>query len=220
MVHPVWKRAQAGAAKGGSRVEKYEVPFVRVDGRYYGGNQEWSPNWLTRLGGCSTVTACEISICMARHGVGEALYPYDPYHVTMSQFLDFLQNVFTFVRPGVCGLTSLEQYAQEFDAYATTRNVRLAAECLHGEEPVADAQHFVQSGLQHGIPLACLVLNHKDRSFKDVEWHWFCVTGWEREADQFRLIVGTYGNRYVLDLNRLWDTGHRQKGGLVRMYVR
>lgn len=195
-----------------------ELPFFRIADRYYGGHQEWASQYMMRLGGCSTVTACEISICMARDTAARAMYPGDPAHVGMSDFLSFFELMFQYVKPGFMGLTDIRKYADEFQEYASTRGVRLGAEFLDGTATVQEAARFVERGIGAGLPLACLILQHKDRALDDFEWHWFTLTGYERSEGGFRVIAATYAMRHVLDLGRLWNTGHARKGGIVRMY--
>lgn len=195
-----------------------ELPFYRVDDRWYGAHQEWGRKFMMRLGGCSTVTACDISICMARIPGARAMYPGDPDHVTMTGFLSFFEHMFEYVHPGPMGLTDIHKYADEFSQYAASRGVRLGAQFVDGGASVEQAASFIQSGLQAGLPLACLVLRHKDRALDDFEWHWFTLTGFQQGRNGLEVVAATYGTRHVIELGRLWDTGYTQKGGIVRLW--
>lgn len=72
--------------------------------------------------------------------------------------------------------------------------------------------------------MPCLTLKHHDSAFKDFEWHWFMITGYEeREAaanlddlsSRTYVKVVSYGEWVWLDFERLWNTGYDKKGGLI-----
>lgn len=183
---------------------------------HYGGDQNWNEHWLMRLGGCSTVTACELSICIAlQYPDMRNLYPYDPDDISKADFLAFFQEMFAFIRPGIHGLTDIEKYAGGLRKYADSRSCTVETRTLRGDMAIEDAAAFVHESIDAGLPLAYLMLNHRDPSFEDFEWHWFTVTGYENTESGLTLIAATYGVKHFLDLGKAWDTGHRWKGGLV-----
>ena len=50
---------------------------------------------------------------------------------------------------------------------------------------------------------------------EDYDWHWYLLNGYEERAGQFLVKAVTFGAWRWLDLTVLWDTGHKQKGGLI-----
>lgn len=193
-----------------------EIEFITVDGRHYGGDQNWGRRFIMRLGGCSTVTACEIALCLARSG-GELrrLYPFDTGNVTRDDFITYCEEVFAFVHPGLRGLTDIRKYADGLARFAGSCGVRLRIRTLDGSCSTQAASEFIRENVDAGLPVAYLMLNHKDPRFEDFEWHWFTVTGYRIVHEDTELKVATYGRSHLLSLNDAWNTGYRWKGGLV-----
>lgn len=194
-----------------------ELDFVTVGGSYYGGDQNWNRRWLMRLGGCSTTTACESCICLAKdHASMRALYPFSLDEISIDDFRDFSEIMFQFVHPGIGGLTDIHRYASMVKSYAQSRGIDVRTRTLSGELPERDAREFIVDAIDDGCPVAYLMLRHRDPRFDELEWHWFSITGYEA-ADSFQMIAATYGHRFRLDLSRAWATGYSYKGGLAVM---
>ena len=60
-----------------------------------------------------------------------------------------------------------------------------------------------------------MMLLHRDKALDDLNWHWFFLNGYDEGPEGFRVRAVTFGEALWLDLAHLWDTGHRQKGGIV-----
>lgn len=195
-----------------------ELDFPRIDGRYYGGDQNWYRHWLMRLGGCSTTTACEACICLARQrsdmGV---LYPGNPAEISMEDFRNFAETMFDYVHPGIGGLTDLGRYAAMLRSYAASCGADVAVDTLGGEADPGQAAAFIRSAVDSGRPVAFLLLQHRDPSFGDFSWHWFSVTGYREAPDGFDILAANLGERHVLPLRPLWQSGFAWKGGLASL---
>jgi hypothetical protein len=77
------------------------------------------------------------------------------------------------------------------------------------------AAETVKSQIDQGFPVPTLILNHRDRALKDYIWHWFLINGYE-ECDNTLLVkTVTYSGYVWLDLQKLWDTGYSNRGGLI-----
>lgn len=199
-------------------MEKREVDFFTVEGGYYGGDQNWNRKAFLRLAGCSTTTACEACIHLARTRTSmRHLYPYDVHHITREDFRDFTEFVFPHVHPGPVGLTSIERYARMFSAYAESRGVKAEADLLPGSCRVEAARDFIRGSIADGRVTAYLMLRHRDLQFDDFVWHWFTITGYEEDQENFTLIAATFGRRHLLDLAGAWETGFTKRGGLVSL---
>jgi hypothetical protein len=46
-------------------------------------------------------------------------------------------------------------------------------------------------------------------------WHWFMLTGYREKHGRFYVKAVTYGEGRWVHLEELWDTGFKQKGGLI-----
>ena len=111
---------------------------------------------------------------------------------------------------------------------------------LPGDAPFEEAKAALIRQIDREIAVPCLTLQHRDHSFYDYDWHWFMLTGYadgeyaaeriaENPADERNVArtedamegghlfvqTATYGEYCWLDFDRLWDTGHDRRGGLV-----
>ena len=84
-----------------------------------------------------------------------------------------------------------------------------------GERLVSEAKEKVKAQIEDGMPVPCLLLKHRDPALKDFVWHWFLLTGYEEFEEVFMVKTVTYGEYLWLDLDRLWNTGFSEKGGLI-----
>ena len=199
-------------------MEKKELDFFTVEGGFYGGDQNWNRHAFMRLAGCSTTTACEACIHLARTRPDlRNLYPFDPHRITMDNFRDFTELVYPHVHPGPLGLTSIERYGSMFSSYTASRGILMQADLLDGNASSGAARDFIRASIDDGRVTAYLMLRHRDLQFDDFVWHWFTITGYETEGEQFRMIAATFGKRHLLDLDGAWETGFAKRGGLVSL---
>ena len=88
-----------------------------------------------------------------------------------------------------------------------------------GHASAEEARTKIVAQIDKGFPIPILVLQHKDPRFADYVWHWFLLNGYEwRETAggaKFFVKAVSYGEWEWFDFERLWDTGHSEKGGLV-----
>lgn len=195
-----------------------ELDFFKIDGTYYGGDQNWHTHPIMKLGGCSAVCACEQCIALARSfPLLEKLYPYDPFHVTREDFLKFFEIMFRYIYPGIGGLTSIDKFERMFLRYAQDAGIGLVFEKLDGHAEISQAKKFVQKAIGDGVPVMYLMLKHFAAEFDEYEWHWFNLTGYESCDEEMSVIFATWGNRYSFDFVRAWNTGKFWRGGMLRI---
>ena len=91
---------------------------------------------------------------------------------------------------------------------------------LEGSESYETARDTIRTSIDEEIPVAYLMLKHRDKEFDFFQWHWFLVNGYEETADTFKIKAATYGKAHWMDLGRLWDTGYDHKGGIVTFHFK
>ena len=102
----------------------------------------------------------------------------------------------------------------------------LVTEPLAGDLPWEKAGKRLRNQIDAGYPVPCLILKHKNPKMEDYVWHWFLLIGYEVEdtpdAPNARLRVKTvtYSESQWLDFQELWETGYREKGGLILLKQR
>ena len=87
------------------------------------------------------------------------------------------------------------------------------------ENPYMQAQVVLQQQIDRGLSIPCLALHHTNPVFRDYDWHWFLLTGYELRNDRCMVKIITYGSARWHDFQGLWDTGSARKGGLVRYRI-
>ncbi len=200
-----------------------ELKYLDIEG-HYGGDQEWFSYFSMRFGGCAAATACELLLYHALYREGcRALYPYDIGRPTKADFNLLGKRMRPYLKPRAGGISRLSTYTEGLSRYLreeTGGKFLLEAESLGGDAPEEEAEAFVREGIRRGIPMPFLLLRHQDPQFSEITWHWFLLTGYEESGEGLRVVYGTYGERYTALLSSLWDTGHEQKGGILRLCIR
>lgn len=186
-------------------------------GRSYGGNQEWFSNFMMRLGGCAAETACDSSVYFAREkGITQA-YPYDAQHLTRKEYVEFSKIMEPYLKPRRSGIDRLDIFMDGYGRYLMDRGItQVTMSGLEGYESVEKARAALIAQIDRGLPVPVLVLKHKNRKFRDYNWHWFLVNGY-KTIDESRTLVKavTYSEYQWLPFEELWDTGYQRKGGLI-----
>lgn len=199
-------------------------------GEALGGSQEWFLDPYMKLGGCGAVTACDTCIWLARSQGADWLYPFEAENICRQDFLHFGRIMKPYLRPRSGGINRLELYMKGFQAYLRGRlQVRqqkmnhesqetlrmLQMEGFPGTRTAEEGWEAVVHQIDEGFPIPMLMLRHHDPELKDLVWHWFLLIGYDQEDGSRKVKVVTYGEWAWLDFDRLWDTGHEKKGGLV-----
>lgn len=194
---------------------KKELDYFRIEGAY-GGSQGWFTDYVMRMGGCAAAAACDSCIYFERYRGKKGLYPYDIANITKEDYIKFAMIMKPYLRPRLSGINTLKLYMDGFSKYMADRCSReIIMEPLDGSEPVEQAREALQQQINAGFPIPCLILHHRNKTFRNYDWHWFMLTGYESYEDTCMVKAATYGGFRWLDFGELWDTGYRKKGGLI-----
>ena len=184
-------------------------------GEHCGIDQDWFPGFWMRIGGCGAVTACEICIYLARFRGRRELCPFDPKHITRADALAFGEIMRPYLHPRVSGIDKTEIFMDGFRAYLASRGTALTMESLEGDAPYAAAETAARTRIDRGMPVAYLMLLHRDKALDDYMWHWFVLNGYEDGPEGFRVRALTFGEEKWMDFAHLWDTRRSPRGGMV-----
>lgn len=169
-------------------------------------------------GGCAAVTACDLCIYLAREKGIHSLYPYDVRRLNRKDYLAFSAVMKHYLHPRLRGIDTLKLYISGLTAY--WRDVgadHLRVDGLPGTASWEDAREQIRKQIDDGMMIPFLLLHHKNRSLSNYQWHWFNLAGYKELDGKFFVKAVTYGGFRWLDLQELWDTGYRKKGGLIRV---
>lgn len=194
---------------------KKELDYYRI-GNAYGGSQAWFTDFMMRKGGCGAIAACDSCIYFAQFRGKKGMYPYDTANITKDDYLRFGSIMKPYLHPRITGIDTLEIYIKGFSKYLKNIGNRdIVMEPVHGAEPVKRAREVLKQQIDKGFVVPFLLLHHQNETFKNYEWHWFMITGYESFEDNCMVKAVTYGGFRWLDFNELWNTGYRKKGGLI-----
>jgi len=194
---------------------KKELAFIDIEG-HYGGDQHWYKEKFMRLAGCSSVCASEACAYLAGHFPHlRGLYPYDPVHIGKKEFIAFMTRIFSYLPPGITGMSNIRRFRRCFLNYADFTGVRVALSLMDGGKSARDAKDFVTAALGEGYPVLYLLLRHNDPALDDFTWHWFNLTGYEKNGGSMKVDFATWGRKHQADFDNLWNTGANHKGGMV-----
>lgn len=192
-----------------------ELPYFQIEGAY-GGNQDWLKDPMMKLGGCAALTVCDTSIYMALHQNKKHLYPFDLEQLDKKAYIQFSKKMKPYLTPRFRGIDRLEIYLEGIEQYLKDAGEKdLKATGFSGESKVEDAIKVVKKQLDMEIPIPFLLLKHKKNSLDFFTWHWFLLVGYEEYEEEMMVKVATYGSYHWLSLRELWDTGYKEKGGMI-----
>ena len=192
-----------------------ELPYFYIE-KSLGGQQEWLPEYMMRVGGCAAVTACDCSIYFELYKNLHGLYPFDLKNLTKTDYIKFTDVMEPYLHPRWSGINKLSIYIEGFGKFLEDRgekNLRLQG--WAGEQDFEATHMVLKFQIDKGYPIPCLTLNHKNPMLEDYVWHWFLLTGYEFVEDKVFVKVVSYGIERWFDFDLLWDTGFEQKGGLI-----
>lgn len=185
-------------------------------GDSYGGNQDWFPTFMMRIGGCGAETACDSSLYFAIHRGLSTIAPENASGITKEDYIRFAYVMRPYLSPRMSGIDRLDIYIDGYAKYLKERGeTRLAMKPFDGTEPFEKAKAAVIMQIDAGFPIPTLVLNHRNPKMKEYVWHWFLINGYDDSEESFRVRAVTYGEYEWLDLRELWETGHLRRGGFV-----
>ncbi|MBQ9552582.1 MAG: hypothetical protein IJU96_07435 [Clostridia bacterium] len=198
---------------------KHELKHFRI-GDSYGGNQDWFPTFMMRVGGCGAETACDSSIYFALHCGLTKIAPKSVEKLTKEDYVRFAYEMQPYLSPRMTGIDRLEIYMDGYAQYLRDRGeTRLAMTPLHGDAPYEKAREAVVQQINQGYPIPTLVLNHRNKKLRDYVWHWFLLNGYEASEHAFAVKAVTYSGYEWLDLKELWDTSYERRGGFVLYHI-
>lgn len=225
-----------------SKRMKTELNYFYIEGSY-GGNQEWFSTPFMKLGGCGAETAIESSIYFTKY-FDKDLCPFSLTELSISNYKNFGKIMRPYLSPRMSGIDRLDIFTEGYGKYLEDVGEHgIKMEEFGGEHTVDEAIEIVKSQIDKALPIPMLMLNHKDRKFKDYDWHWFIVNGYAEDVKapnpgpwgnagceashskspdgsiRFYIKTATYSEWDWLDFRDFWDSGFERKGGLVLFSV-
>ncbi|WP_182187881.1 hypothetical protein [Pectinatus frisingensis] len=192
-----------------------ELPLFKIE-NFIGGDQEWFTDYWMKLGGCGAVTACDICIYFAMFFNKTDLYPFNLKNMTKNDYIKFSQIMKDYLSPRIHGINTLEIFINGLQKYLFNHGEQsIQMKGLYSNCSLLEFKTAVRQQIDQKLPVPYLNLKHKNHAFNDYVWHWFWLAGYEEFGDITMVKVITYGTFRWLSLNKLWDSGYKQKGGII-----
>lgn len=200
-------------------LKEIELPIYDTETSYYGGSQYWFPKKLHQLSGCGPIAAANITVYLSKSFPDKykALYPYEGVP-DKKNFINHMIEVRKYVVPGMRGLTSVHQFAENTLAFAAQKGVSLVPHIFDDDNAsMTDAVHYISKALGQRLPVAILVLTHPVKELEDYAWHWMTITHLRLDPKDniYYIAVSTYGERHEINLDLLWN--HRGPGDIIKL---
>lgn len=197
------------------QIMKKELQHFKIESSY-GGNQNWFRDPSMYMGGCAAATACDSCINLALYKQKENLYPYNINRLDKESYIKFSKIMKPYLRPRLEGIKRLKLFIDGFQKFKQDMGeAQLKVTEFSGEISVEKAKKAICIQIDGGMPIPFLLLKHKNPNMKNITWHWFLVVGYEEYEDEFFVKIATYGDFHWLSLKELWNTGYREKGGMI-----
>lgn len=205
-------------SKNNNRVE-YPLLIYDSNLSYYGGDQHWYPRKTHSVSGCGPVAAANITAYLAQT-FPEKYYPLYPYTIPFQKqdFISHMIEIRKYVKPGMFGLTSVQQFSDNVLSFAAEKGITLVPSILDDHSvSMEEALKFIVQGLAAKIPVAILILKHPIKELIEYTWHWMTITGLKiNPTDQkYSIIVSSYGKRHEINFNLLWN--HRRSHDIINL---
>lgn len=185
-----------------------------------GADQEWYQNNWRAKAGCGTTTAAHLISYLS-----EIHVDYKDLYLAHSRkrddFLNFMNELWDYVTPGLKGLNTITKFVHGVRAYAIEKGVTLSFHKLNitrkkTDRPTIDqCITFLQSAMKSDRPVA--FLNLSSGTIKDLEsWHWVTIIAFEEQPNGIILCtaLNSSGQIIIIDFQQ-WLQTSRLGGGLV-----
>lgn len=199
--------------------KELHCPLIMKDGELigYGGNQEWFPGSFQRLAGCGSVTGSNIAAIYAQTREDmRALYQPRQKRDTYEAYLQLMETMYGYMKPGFMGYPLIGKFAKDFISYAKDRGVILKSDSLFLPKEKHRALDFIFQGISRENPVAFLILRHPAKELREDNWHWVTITGFDEKEE--KIIWSNCGEREEIDWNMLFDSGSKYYVGIVRFH--
>lgn len=198
---------------------KHELKHFNI-GASYGGNQDWFPTFMMRIGGCGAETACDSSVYFALHRGLSNIAPDNADRLSQDDYVRFAYEMKPYLSPRMTGIDRLDIYIEGYAQYLSDcGEARLSMTPFSGEEPYENARETVMRQIDSGYPVPTLILNHSNKLMEDYVWHWFLINGYDDSTNDFLVKTVTYSHYQWLSLKDLWNTGYKRRGGFVLYHL-
>lgn len=197
-----------------------ENSFVKIKDEknfHYGGNQHWFRRKNKRINGCGPVAGGNVLAYLSLKG-GKYSNLYREKDFSKENFTNFLEEVYNKIKPSPLGLININHFISSILKFGESRGVKLAYRKLGFRDrnfTYFSCYTFIRNALTRDIPVVAFNLDlRKNYLFR---WHWMVITRIYYDHGKVKVVVSSWGKRYIADFDRLYSS-MKLGGGLVYFY--
>lgn len=194
------------------------VDFLSIkDGNniYYGGNQEWFTEEISKKYGCAAVSASNLLAFLRLEKNKESLYPYPDFN--KDNFLEYMREVIKWVKPREkVGVLNPKEFIKGVCDFGKSRGLAIEYKAIYFNVSFYKFCSFIKDALEDNKPIAILML--RNEALKEFDWHWMTITKFSRYGNKLSINVSTWGEKRILDLEKVYK--HSSYGALVCFDIR
>ncbi|MBQ9519481.1 MAG: hypothetical protein IJR59_06280 [Firmicutes bacterium] len=195
---------------------KKELPLFKVDDMI-GFDQELFDDWWMNKGGCGAVVACDCCIYFKKYMGISSVFGSDTDNITEDCYERFAMKMKPFLSPRISGINKPEIFADGFADYLESMGeTRIKMDVLLSSCPYEELLAEVKRLIDCDLPVPMLILRHKNPLLEDFVWHWFWLAGYEEFDGTCMVKAISYGTYRWFSLYDMWNSGHAEKGGIIR----
>ncbi|NLW42354.1 MAG: hypothetical protein GXY89_04365 [Tissierellia bacterium] len=194
--------------------------FVKVrdnNSIFYGGNQQWYKNKRRVVNGCGPVAGANILAYLSNKDDKYANL-YNEENFSKENFVKFQESIYDLIKPSPLGLININHFIKRIIQYGISKGVDLSYKKLGFNDrnfTYLSSYTFIRNALMKDIPVVVFNLDlRRDFLFR---WHWMVITRIYAEDGEIKLVLSSWGKRYVIDFDRLFSS-MRMGGGMVYFY--
>lgn len=177
--------------------------FINIENKFFGGYQNWlyteefrSKFWANRS--CGVVAAANTAYYLS---VTKNIPLYDKGVLNLENFTCFIDEVYKFVKPYVCGIPTLYSMRRGFTKFTKSKGVtNLVCACHSDFKDKKKTVDFIKSALERNYPIMMLNWNS---DIKRLRYHWVTVIGYFRDEFEEYISVSNWGQIENIDINSL-----------------
>ncbi|MBR0598874.1 BtrH N-terminal domain-containing protein [Sinanaerobacter chloroacetimidivorans] len=199
-------------------------PIVYQNGRKigYGGNQEWFPHLIKRKAGCGCTTGANLAVYYAaNHEKMAGIYDGDTRYFDIKEYLSAMEEMFTYMRPGLFGFPYVKKFANQFIRFCKDHGISLEASFCNSYQNAEEAFCYVKQNIDDGQPIALLILFHRAYDLREDNWHWVTITGYTLDGDGLEtaeIIMSNCGERETVKAVDLFEVHRINKIRMVSFH--
>ena len=190
--------------------------FVKVDNKYYGGNQKWlyteklrGKFWADRSCGVVASSNCLIHLSNYKDKY-RGIYNY--HDLSKLNYVRFTNELYKHIKPRIYGVHNLYRLNRGLKSFVRQRGFNIDSSKMSNPRDLNRTINFIKSGLKNDSPVLMLTWNS---DIKNLKYHWVTITGYYKSVQGENFIISSNSGRMETFSLDLWLRSRSFYKGLI-----